>query len=259
MIPPVAPFIMSSQDVIDREAPSESPEASATPLPRRRLSLRTRWAIGRARYSPAGLLARLDERKAISLFAAVNGGLAILAIGFFSWVTNLPLMFPALGPTAYILYLRAEVGFRCAAVSHSRPLLGDGGRLGGLASRERVVRSAGFHPDRRTGTRRERDAGSCRNVRAPDPPVLLSPAFMREQFDRRPRRRNDLARRAAHGRRRRLDSHASGSHKPIRRRTRAHLVTDLHDRPRRGVMADVENLHIGNTLRMCGSNREKTA
>ncbi len=77
---------------------------SAKGHPRRRLSLKTRWAIWRARYSTPGLLARLDERKAISVVAAVNGGLAILAIGFFSWITDLPLMFPALGPTAFILF-----------------------------------------------------------------------------------------------------------------------------------------------------------
>jgi len=72
--------------------------------PRRRLLLKTRWAIWRARYSTAGLLARLDERKAVSVVAGVNGGLAILVIGFFSWITELPLMFPALGPTAFILF-----------------------------------------------------------------------------------------------------------------------------------------------------------
>ncbi len=70
----------------------------------RRLSLKTRWAVWRARYSTVGLLARLDERKAVSLVAAVNGGLAILAIGFFAWITDLPLIFPALGPTAFILF-----------------------------------------------------------------------------------------------------------------------------------------------------------
>jgi len=73
-------------------------------LSRNRISLKTRWTIWRARYSTAGLLARLDERKAIALVAAVNGGLAILAIGFFAWITNLPLTFPALGPTAFILF-----------------------------------------------------------------------------------------------------------------------------------------------------------
>ncbi len=73
-------------------------------LSRNRLSLKTRWTIWRARYSTAGLLARLDERKAVALVAAVNGGLAILAIGFFAWITDLPLTFPALGPTAFILF-----------------------------------------------------------------------------------------------------------------------------------------------------------
>ena len=70
----------------------------------RRRSLRTRWAVWRARHSPIGLLARFDERKAVSLVAAVNGGLAILALGVFAWLTDLPLTFPALGPTAFILF-----------------------------------------------------------------------------------------------------------------------------------------------------------
>lgn len=72
--------------------------------PRRRRALRTRWAIWRARHSTVGLLARFDERKAVSLVAAVNGGLAILALGVFAWLTELPLAFPALGPTAFILF-----------------------------------------------------------------------------------------------------------------------------------------------------------
>ena len=72
--------------------------------PRRRPSLRTRWAIWRARHSTVGMLARFDERKAVSLVAAVNGGLAILALGVFAWITELPLTFPALGPTAFILF-----------------------------------------------------------------------------------------------------------------------------------------------------------
>ncbi len=74
------------------------------PPPNKRLPLKTRWTIWRARYSTAGLLARLDERKAVSLVAAFNGGLTILAIGFYSWLTELPLVFPGLGPTAFILF-----------------------------------------------------------------------------------------------------------------------------------------------------------
>lgn len=46
----------------------------------------------------------MDERKAVSVVTAVHGGLAILAIGFFSWITDLALTFPALGPTAFILF-----------------------------------------------------------------------------------------------------------------------------------------------------------
>ncbi len=72
--------------------------------PKQRLSLKTRWTIWRARYSTAGLLARFDERKAVSVVAAVNGGLTILAIGFYSWIADLPLVFPGLGPTAFILF-----------------------------------------------------------------------------------------------------------------------------------------------------------
>ena len=95
---------MDNQPVAHGDAPGDAPEQSGRPHPTRRLSLKTRWAIWRARYSTAGLLARLDERKAVSVVAAVNGGLAILAIGFFAWLADLPLIFPALGPTAFILF-----------------------------------------------------------------------------------------------------------------------------------------------------------
>lgn len=50
------------------------------------------------------LLARFDEHKVVSAITAVNGGLAILTIGFFSWLTSMPLIFPALGPSAFILF-----------------------------------------------------------------------------------------------------------------------------------------------------------
>lgn len=58
----------------------------------------------RARFSTPALLSRYDERKAISLVAAINGGLSILTIGFIAWLTDLPLMFPALGPSTFILF-----------------------------------------------------------------------------------------------------------------------------------------------------------
>ncbi|KPK75323.1 MAG: hypothetical protein AMJ79_11575 [Phycisphaerae bacterium SM23_30] len=36
--------------------------------------------------------------------AALNGGGAILTIGLFAWLTDLPLVFPALGPSTFILF-----------------------------------------------------------------------------------------------------------------------------------------------------------
>ena len=95
---------MDHENAAHEHAPCATPTGSGALHPRRRLSLKTRWAIWRARYSTAGLLARLDERKAVSVVATVNGGLAILVIGFFSSITDLPFMFPALGPTALILF-----------------------------------------------------------------------------------------------------------------------------------------------------------
>jgi CBS-domain-containing membrane protein len=68
------------------------------------LSLRARWLSLRARFSVPGLLAAVDEHRAVSLVAGVNGGLAVLTISLFAWITDLPLLFPALGPSAFILF-----------------------------------------------------------------------------------------------------------------------------------------------------------
>jgi CBS-domain-containing membrane protein len=70
----------------------------------RSLSLKTRWLVWRARVSPPALLARFEERKVVSALAAVNAGMAILTIGLVAWLTDLPLVFPALGPSAFILF-----------------------------------------------------------------------------------------------------------------------------------------------------------
>jgi CBS domain-containing membrane protein len=70
----------------------------------RHLSLRAQWLTLRARFSVPGMIAATDERSAISLVAAVNGGLAVLIISLCAWVTVVPLLFPALGPTAFILF-----------------------------------------------------------------------------------------------------------------------------------------------------------
>lgn len=68
------------------------------------LSLRTRLRIWRARLSTPALLARLDEHKAVSLVAAINGGIAIVIVMIVAWLSAAPLVFPALGPTIFILY-----------------------------------------------------------------------------------------------------------------------------------------------------------
>ena len=69
-----------------------------------KLPLRTRWMLGRAYLSIPGLLSICDEKRIVSLVTAVNAALSILAIGLFAWLTDLPLLFPALGPTAFILF-----------------------------------------------------------------------------------------------------------------------------------------------------------
>ena len=62
--------------------------------------------LWRARLSVPSLLATYDEQKVVSVVAAVCGGLAILIIGVVAWLTDLPLLFPALGPSAFILFTK---------------------------------------------------------------------------------------------------------------------------------------------------------
>jgi CBS-domain-containing membrane protein len=50
------------------------------------------------------LLATCEERKVISLISGANGAMAILMVSLLAWLTSLPLVFPALGPTAFILF-----------------------------------------------------------------------------------------------------------------------------------------------------------
>jgi len=69
-----------------------------------RLRLRRWCSRWRARLSIPSLLAGCDERKVISLVAAVNGGMALLILTVLAWLVDLPLLFPALGPSAFILF-----------------------------------------------------------------------------------------------------------------------------------------------------------
>lgn len=71
---------------------------------RPRRSLRMRLLVWRARFSIPSLLALADERKVVSWTAGISGGLAMLQISLFAWLSDLPLVFPALGPTAFILF-----------------------------------------------------------------------------------------------------------------------------------------------------------
>ena len=70
----------------------------------RPLSRKTIWLIWRAKLSIPALLARYDYTKVLSLVTAIHAGLAILVIGLFAWLANLPLVFTALGPSAFILF-----------------------------------------------------------------------------------------------------------------------------------------------------------
>lgn len=84
-------------------------------------SMKTRWLIWRARSSLPGLLAHFDERKVVSLAAGFNGGMAILVIGLAAWLTDLPLVFPALGPSAFVLFsapLTAAAAPRSVIIGH---------------------------------------------------------------------------------------------------------------------------------------------
>ncbi len=90
-----------------RNTPSahESTIAGAKSCAKRpRLRLKTRLLMWRARVSIPVLLARGDERPAVSLFTAINGGLTILIISLLAWLSEVPLLFPALGPTSFILH-----------------------------------------------------------------------------------------------------------------------------------------------------------
>ena len=66
--------------------------------------LQSRWLLWRARLSVPSLLGRADERKVVSIVTAINGGLSILTISLFAYFSDLPLVFPALGPTVFILF-----------------------------------------------------------------------------------------------------------------------------------------------------------
>ncbi|MBN1846076.1 MAG: HPP family protein [Sedimentisphaerales bacterium] len=68
------------------------------------ISLRMRWQFYRARYSTPALLSRCDEKRAIGLVTAIHAAITIITISGLAWLTDLPLLFPALGPSTFILF-----------------------------------------------------------------------------------------------------------------------------------------------------------
>ena len=107
---------------------------------RDRRSIKMRMLIWRARLSVPSLLGQADERKVISFVTALNGGVAVLIIGLFAWLSDLPLVFPALGPTVFILF---STPFSAAAAPRSIII----GHLTGLASGYAAWRGIGYLSD----------------------------------------------------------------------------------------------------------------
>jgi len=68
------------------------------------LTWKTRWQLWHARFTTPALLARFGERNVIAGVTAVNAALAVLVLSMFTWLTDLPLVFPALGPSSFILF-----------------------------------------------------------------------------------------------------------------------------------------------------------
>jgi len=96
------------------------------PRANRQITLKTRWIVWRSQWSMPALLSHLDERKVVSITTAINGAVAIFTIGLIAWLTNLPLIFPALGPSAFILFsksLAPEAAPRSVILGHWLSLL----------------------------------------------------------------------------------------------------------------------------------------
>lgn len=70
------------------------------------MPLRTRWLILRSQLSLPALLSDMTERRIVSTVAAIEGGTAILVISLAAWLSGLPLLFPALGPSAFLLFTK---------------------------------------------------------------------------------------------------------------------------------------------------------
>lgn len=63
-----------------------------------------RFTVWRACLSIPNLLARADERSVVSAISAINAAIVILTISGLAWALDMPFVYPALGPTAFILF-----------------------------------------------------------------------------------------------------------------------------------------------------------
>jgi len=71
-----------------------------------RASIRGRYRVLRASLSLPSMLSQLDENRVVMVLAAINGGFAVLVISLLAWLTGLPMLFPSLGATTFILFTR---------------------------------------------------------------------------------------------------------------------------------------------------------
>jgi len=88
----------------DQQIRTKRQQRASPRTPRIKSSLKLRWMMWKARLSIPNMLAQGDEGSVVSLFTSINGGMTILIICLLAWIWNLPLLFPTLGPTLFIIH-----------------------------------------------------------------------------------------------------------------------------------------------------------
>ena len=86
----------------------------------------TGWIIRLARLQPWYVLIRHPNRYVKSLFVFINGSLAIGLMSLIAFCTAQPLIFPSLGPTAFLFFHKPSIAVsspRCAILAHGSAIL----------------------------------------------------------------------------------------------------------------------------------------